>query len=272
MTALVEALWTAEPTTNFRQRKRLSRSSHNRRKPLYQAVFATLSSRRTARTAALNCINLGKIIDPACGCGNFMIVTYEELRKLELEILKVYRGGTRQLVLDISSLVKVNVGQFYGIECEDFPCQIAQVGMWLMDHKMNNLVSDEFGKYYARLPITQSATIIHGNALRIDWESVVPKEELRYILGNPPFVGASMMSAEQKAEAVAIFGKIKLSNSIDYVGAWYHKAAQYIQDTQIHVAFVSTNSITQGEQVAPLWGKMFDTYGVHIDFGYRTFK
>jgi len=113
---------------------------------------------------------------------------------------------------------------------------------------------------------------VHGNALRLDWEDVVPRRELAFILGNPPFLGASMMSAEQKADAVAIFGKIKLSNSIDYVGAWYHKAAQYIQSTQIRVAFVSTNSITQGEQVAPLWGKMFEEYDIHIDFAYRTFK
>ena len=212
-----------------------------------------------------------KFLDPACGCGNFLIITYRELRTLELEVLRM-KNSTNQLTIDITPLLKVNVEQFYGIEYENFPCQIAQVGMWLIDHQMNMRVSDEFGLYHARLPLTQSATIVHGNALRIDWEDVVPKRELAYILGNPPFVGASMMSAEQKADAVAIFGKIKLSNSIDYVGAWYHKAAAFIQDTYIRVAFVSTNSITQGEQVAPLWGKMFDEYGVHIDFAYRTFK
>ncbi len=211
-----------------------------------------------------------KFLDPACGCGNFLIVTYRELRKLELEVLRMKIGTGK--VPDIKSILKVGVEQFYGIEYEDFPCQIAQTGMWLADHQMNMLVSEEFGEYIARLPLTASATIRHGNALRIDWEDVVPKQELSYILGNPPFVGASMMSAEQKSDAVAIFGKIKLSNSIDYVGAWYHKAAEYIQGTPIRVAFVSTNSITQGEQVAPLWGKLFDSYGIHIDFGYRTFK
>ena len=213
-----------------------------------------------------------KFLDPACGCGNFLIITYRELRLLEFEILKMRNGFTRQRILDISPLLKLNVEQFYGIEREDFPCQIATVGMWLIDHQMNLRVSEHFGQYYARLPLTQSATIVHGNALRIDWESVVPKDELSYILGNPPFIGASMMSATQKADAVAIFGKIKLSNSIDYVGAWYHKAAAYIRDTAIKAAFVSTNSITQGEQVAPLWGKMFGEYNAHIDFGYRTFK
>jgi len=214
-----------------------------------------------------------KFLDPACGCGNFLIIAYRELRKLELEVLKKKVGKSAQLKIDILwNLLRVNVGQFYGIEYEEFPCQIARVGMWLTDHQMNLEASDLFGCYYARLPLVQSATIVHGNALRMDWESVVPKAELSYVLGNPPFVGASMMSPEQKADAVAIFGKIKLSNSIDYVGAWYHKAAAYIKNTSIRVAFVSTNSITQGEQVAPLWGKMFDEYKVNIDFGYRTFK
>jgi len=220
-----------------------------------------------------------KFLDPACGCGNFLIITYRELRLLELEIMAMLFGRStggkptnRQLMLDVSLMMKVSVEQFYGIECEDFPCQIATVGLWLMDHQMNLRVAEQFGQYHARLPLTQSATIVHGNALKLDWTSIVPKSELSFILGNPPFVGASMMSAEQKSDAVAIFGKIKLSNSIDYVGAWYHKAAAYIQGTPIKVAFVSTNSITQGEQVAPLWGKMLDEYGVHIDFGYRTFK
>jgi len=212
-----------------------------------------------------------KFLDPACGCGNFLIITYRELRMLELEVLRM-KHSSQQLMIDFTNLLKVNVEQFYGIEYEGFPCQIAQVGMWLIDHQMNMRVSDEFGMYHARLPLTQSATIVNSNALRMDWEDIVPKHELSYILGNPPFVGASMMTKEQKEDAVAIFGKIKLSNSIDYVGAWYHKSAMMIQNTNIRVAFVSTNSITQGEQVAPLWGKMFNDYGVSIDFAYRTFK
>ena len=218
-----------------------------------------------------------KFLDPACGCGNFLIVTYGKLRELEFEILKMKLSESAYAQVrfgenPLEGEILVNVNQFYGIEYEDFPCQIAQVGMWLMDHQMNNRVADHFGIPFVRLPLRASATIVNGNALRLDWTEIVPKHELSYILGNPPFVGASMMSAEQKNDAVAIFGKIKLSNSIDYVGAWYHKAAAYILGTAIRVAFVSTNSITQGEQVAPLWGKMFDTYGVHIDFSYRTFK
>ena len=218
-----------------------------------------------------------KFLDPACGCGNFLIITYRELRRLELEVLKMKlsqfaykQGGWWEKSLEKE--IRVNVNQFYGIELEDFPGQIAPVGMWLMDHQMNNVVAEHFGLPFVRLPLTKSATIVHGNALRINWESVVPKSELSYILGNPPFVGASMMNSEQKNDAVAIFGEIPRSNSLDYVGAWYHKASVYIQETTIKVAFVSTNSITQGEQVAPLWEKLLVKYNIQIIFGYRTFK
>lgn len=214
-----------------------------------------------------------KFLDPACGCGNFLIITYRELRILELEILKM-KASTSQLILDISFLLKVNVEQFYGIEYEDFPCQIAQVGMWLMDHQMNLRVADQFGSYYARLPLTQSATIVNGNALRIDWEEVVPKHELSYILGNPPFVGARMMAqgSQQKREVEDIFGNIKDVQDLDYVTCWYKKAAEYIQGTNIEVGFVSTNSICQGAQVPILWGVLLDEHHVHINFAHQTFK
>ncbi len=166
-----------------------------------------------------------KFLDPACGCGNFLIITYRELRKLELEVLKM-KINTNQLVIDISPMLKVTVEQFYGIEYEDFPCQIATVGMRLIDHQMNLRVSDHFGTYYARLPLTQSATIVHGNALRIDWESIVPKHELSFILGNPPFVGYKYASPCQKSDLSAVFensnGKATLK--IDYVAGWYYKA------------------------------------------------
>jgi type I restriction-modification system DNA methylase subunit len=145
-----------------------------------------------------------KFLDPACGCGNFLIITYRELRILELELLKM-KVNTNQLMLDMSALLKVNVEQFYGIEYEDFPCQIAQVGMWLMDHQMNIRAAEQFGMYYARLPLTQSAMIVHGNALTIDWESVVPKRDLSYILGNPPFVGYSLQNIEQKADILSVY-------------------------------------------------------------------
>jgi hypothetical protein len=215
-------------------------------------------------------------LDPACGCGNFLIITYRELRLLELEILKM-QYSSQQLILDVSMLLKVGVEQFYGIEYEDFPCQIAQVGMWLIDHQMNLRVSEQFGQYYARLPLIQSATIVRGNALRIDWERVIPSRELAYILGNPPFVGYSNQSAEQKADILSVYvdgnGKpFKTAGKIDYVAAWYCKAAKYMAGTNIRAAFVSTNSITQGEQVAAVWQPLFDMFGIHIDFGYRTFK
>lgn len=214
-----------------------------------------------------------KFLDPACGCGNFLIITYRELRRLELEILKM-KVNSNQLMLDVSSLLKVNVSQFYGIEYEDFPCQIAQVGMWLMDHQMNNQVADLFGMYYVRLPLTQSATIVHGNALRLNWEDVIPKYELSYILGNPPFIGARMMEqgGQQKREVEETFGKIKDVQDLDYVTCWYKKAAEYIQNTYIEVGFVSTNSICQGSQVPILWGVLLNDLHVHINFAHQTFK
>ncbi len=209
-------------------------------------------------------------LDPACGCGNFLIITYRELRLLEFEVLKMIYDN-KQLTL-INLLCKVSVEQFYGIEYEEFPCQIAQVGLLLMKHQMDKQVSHSFGLNLIDFPIKESAHIVHGNALTIDWEDVVAKEGLDYIIGNPPFIGSSMMNETQKKEAVNIFGKIKLSNSIDYVGAWYHKAAALIQNTFINCAFVSTNSITQGEQVQPLWDKLIHKYDVNINFAYRTFN
>lgn len=212
-----------------------------------------------------------KFLDPACGCGNFLIITYRELRLLELEILKM-KTNTGQLSLDISAMLKVNVGQFHGIECEDFPCQIAQVGMWLMDHQMNLRVADQFGMYYARLPLTQSANIVHGNALRTDWNEVIPAEGLSYILGNPPFVGARIMNPEQKDDVLHVFGDTKNAGNLDYVCCWYKKAVEVMQrNRNIATAFVSTNSISQGDQVAILWKPFFEQ-GIHINFAYRTFR
>lgn len=214
-----------------------------------------------------------KFLDPACGCGNFLIITYRELRLLELEILKM-KINTGQRHLDISSMLKVNVCQFYGIEYEDFPCQIAQVGMWLMDHQMNLRVAEQFGQYYVRLPLTQSATIVHGNALRLNWEDIIPAGELSYILGNPPFMGARMMEqgGTQKREVEEIFGDIKNVQDLDYVTCWYKKAAQFIQGTNTEVGFVSTNSICQGEQVPILWNILINDMHIHIKFAHQTFK
>lgn len=210
-----------------------------------------------------------KFLDPACGCGNFLIVTYRELRLLELEILKM-KVNTSQMVLDITPLLRVNVEQFYGIEYEDFPCQIAQVGMWLVDHQMNMRVSEQFGCYYTRLPLTQSATIVHGNALRIDWESVVPKRELSYILGNPPFVGHQWRTAEQQDDMKHVYKDATKSGKLDYVCCWYQKAVEFMAGTLIRAAFVSTNSIVQGESVAAMWKPIFEQ-GFEITFAYTPF-
>jgi hypothetical protein len=211
-----------------------------------------------------------KFLDPACGCGNFLIITYRELRTLELEVLRM-KSSSVQLVTDISPMLKVNVEQFYGIEYEDFPCQIAQVGMWLTDHLMNIKASEMLGQYFARLPLSQSATIIHGNALRIEWESVVPKGELSFILGNPPFNGARWMNTAQKDDMLHVFGNLKGVGNIDYVTAWYKKAADIMINTNIQAAFVSTNSIAQGEQVAILWKPLMGR-NIYINFGIPTFK
>ena len=176
--------------------------------------------------------------------------------------------STDQFVIDITPLLKVSVEQFYGIEYEDFPCQIATVGMWLIDHQMNLRVSEQFGQYYARLPLTQSATIVHGNALRIDWADIVPRRELSYILGNPPFVGNRYLNDAQREDLVPFFPNNK---TMDYVTAWYVKASEYILTTNIKCAFVSTNSISQGEQVSLLWKPLIEK-GIYINFGIPTFK
>jgi hypothetical protein len=211
-------------------------------------------------------------LDPACGCGNFLIIAYKELRLLELEVLKMLIDTGGQQIMDIQYHCKINVDQFYGIECEEFPCQIAVVGMWLIDHQMNTLVSEYFGQYFARLPLEHSATIVNGNALRIDWEHVVPKNQLNYILGNPPFVGARLMNTQQKDDIAEVFGTVKGFNNLDYVTAWYFKAAKFINLTTIEVAFVSTNSISQGLQVPILWRPLTEQYAIDIRFAYRTFR
>ena len=209
--------------------------------------------------------------DPACGSGNFLTETYISLRRLENEALKlIYADQISWDVLD--NVIKVSIGQFYGIEINDFAVTVAKTALWIAESQMMKETEEVLNTNLSFLPLKSYANIVEGNALQMDWESVVPKEKLNYIMGNPPFVGASMMTAEQKTEAVAIFGKGARVNSIDYVGAWYYKAANMVQGTAIRVALVSTNSITQGEQVAPMWKKLFSEYGIHIDFAHRTFR
>ena len=209
-------------------------------------------------------------LDPACGSGNFLTETYISLRRLENEALEEITKG--QIMLDLGDVIKVSIGQFYGIEINDFAVAVAKTALWIAESQMMKETEDIVHQNLEFLPLKSYANIVEGNALRTDWESVVPKDKLNYIMGNPPFVGASMMTSEQKNDAVAIFGKIKLSNSIDYVGAWYHKAAELMQGTKIRAALVSTNSITQGEQVAPLWDKLVNQLNIEIDFAYRTFR
>ena len=212
-----------------------------------------------------------KFLDPACGCGNFLVITYRELRLLELEILRA-SNKTGQRVFDVREIIHLDVDMMYGIEYEEFPARIAEVAMWLIDHQMNMQISNEFGQYFVRLPLKKAAKIVHGNALNVDWESVVSKNELSYIIGNPPFIGKKEQKPEQKADMEKVFANIKGSGVLDYVTAWYLKAAHYIQDTKIKVAFVSTNSIVQGEQVGLLWSLMFNKYKIKIHFAHRTFS
>jgi len=259
-----------------------------------------------------------KFLDPACGCGNFLVITYREMRLLELEILRAL-NKTGQQFLDVDSIILLNVDQFYGIEYEEFPARIAEVAMWLMDHQMNMLISNEFGQYFARLPLNKAAKIVHGNALQIDWNDLVKnqilellanetivtlkepafeyttvniktqnlniidernKETIRidvhnrfdYIMGNPPFVGKSMQNEEQKADMEKVFAGYKGTGVLDYVAAWYLKAAKLIQGTKTKVAFVSTNSISQGEQVGILWNILFNQHNIKIHFAHRTFR
>lgn len=211
-----------------------------------------------------------KFLDPACGCGNFLVISYRELRLLEIEVIAQLMG--KEMAMDILTEIKVNVNQFYGIEIEEFPAQIAQVAMWLTDHQMNMKVSETFGQYYARIPLTTAASIHNTNALTTDWESIVPKNELSYILGNPPFLGARVMNKRQKDEVKNTFENMNNCGNLDYVTCWYKKAARYMKGTNIEAAFVSTNSITQGEQVPVLWRELINKHGIIINFAHHTFK
>ncbi len=212
-----------------------------------------------------------KFLDPACGCGNFLVITYRELRLIEFEVLKAL-NKSGQSFLDISQILWINVDQFHGIEYEEFPARIAEVAMWLIDHQMNMLVSSEFGQYFVRLPLKKSAKIVHGNALSVDWENIVPKSELTFIIGNPPFIGKQLQNEAQKRDMNFVFGDNKVSNLLDYVTAWHYKAAQFIHGSKIKVAFVSTNSITQGEQAGALWNLLFEKFKIKIHFAHRTFS
>ena len=244
-------------------------------KPLFLdelwAEFESIKNNKNKLPEFHKKISLLKFLDPACGCGNFLVITYRELRLLEISVLRAL-NKTGQGFLDVSQIIWLDVDMMGGIEYEEFPARIAEVAMWLIDHQMNMLISNEFGQYFARLPLKKSAKIVHGNALQVDWETVVPKEQLSYIIGNPPFIGKKEQKPEQKADMVRVFANIKGIGVLDYVTAWYLKASQLIQNTKIKVAFVSTNSIAQGEQVGLLWKILFDIYKIKIHFAHQTFR
>lgn len=210
-----------------------------------------------------------KFLDPACGSGNFLTETYISLRRLENEAIKltIDKG---QLMFDTGDVIRVSIGQFYGIEINDFAVTVAKTALWIAESQMMHETEEIISKSLDFLPLKSYANIVEANALRIDWETVVPKSELNYIMGNPPFVGARLMSDGQKADVFSVFDGVKNNGNLDYVSCWYKKAADLMTGTEIRTALVSTNSITQGEQVAILWKNLFQS-GVHIDFAYRTF-
>jgi len=239
----------------------------------FETIKADKSTRRQARLQEFqDKLSKLRFFDPACGCGNFLVIAYRELRKLELEVLLELHGAQHEMSLDaVNQLSKLNVHQFYGIEIEEFPARIAEVALWLTDHQANVALSQAFGQMYQRLPLRASPHIHVGNALRLDWRTVLPPDQCSFILGNPPFVGKKEQNADQKADMELIFSQVKGAGVLDYVCGWYIKAAQYIQGQPIRVAFVSTNSITQGEQVGIIWKELLDRYHVHIHFAHRTF-
>jgi len=214
-----------------------------------------------------------RVLDPACGCGNFLVIAYRELRRLEIEVLhRLYQVGQSNRVIDVKDLVYVDVDQFYGIEIEEFPAQIAQVALWLTDHQMNQLVSEEFGQYFARLPLTKAPNIVNGNALQVEWSTLVEPSMLSYIVGNPPFIGKKEQTPAQKAEVMTIFAQTKGAGVLDYVSCWYRRSVDVMErNPNVQAALVSTNSITQGEQVGVLWGHLL-ARGVQINFAHRTFQ
>ena len=216
-----------------------------------------------------------KFLDPACGSGNFLTETYISLRRLENETISLLHQG--QIVLDVGNPIQVSIGQFYGIEINDFAVTVAKTALWIAESQMMKETEDVVHMSLDFLPLKSYANITEGNALRIEWTDVIPNHQLNYVMGNPPFVGYSLQSKDQKSDILSIYtdekGKpYKTAGKIDYVSGWYFKAAQLMQGTNIRTAFVSTNSITQGEQVASVWKPLYDCFGIHIDFAHRTFQ
>lgn len=215
-----------------------------------------------------------KFLDPACGCGNFLVIAYRELRRLELEILKLLHDfDKRGKELDLGELAKlsrVDVDQFYGIEIGEWAVRIAETALWLTDHQMNTELTLAAGNLFQRIPLRAAPHILCANALRIDWNKLLPAQQCSYVLGNPPFVGAKFQQSGQKSDVQLVAGRVKDRGLLDYVTMWYFRAAEYIAGTPVRCAFVSTNSISQGEQVGILWSELF-ARGIKIHFAHRTF-
>ena len=244
-----------------------------------RAEFERVRKRRgRGRLAALRQFQakLGGLtfFDPACGCGNFLIIAYRELRLLEIEVIQEIRDATAatgQAVLDAAWQSVVDVDQFYGIELGEFPARIAETALWMMDHIMNNRLSLEFGQTFVRIPLEKSPHIVHGDALETDWSGLLPSGDCSFVLGNPPFVGAKYQTAEQRAQVRGIAALGKSGGTLDYVSAWFIKAGEYLKGSRARIGFVATNSITQGEQVAQLWPVLFGRCKLEIAFAHRTF-
>ena len=237
--------------------------------------FERIKKRKTNRKKELRAFQerLGKLtfFDPACGCGNFLIIAYRELRRLELEVLKaIYPTSQREL--DVDFLSKIDVDQFYGIEFSEFPCRIAETALWMMDHIMNNELSLVFGQFFARIPLKKSPHILHADALETDWNTHIPAAQCDYVFGNPPFGGSKYQAKEQRTQIRRIAALGGSGGSLDYVAGWFLKAGEYVQKSRTQIAFVATNSLTQGEQVGMLWPLLFDRYKLKTAFAHRTFS
>ena len=241
-----------------------------------RAEFERLKARRdTGRRNSLLAFHekLGKLrfFDPACGCGNFLVIAYRELRELEIGLLIELNPPGQQTFFDVSMLSNIDVNQFYGIEIFEFPTRIAEVALWMMDHIMNNKLSLAFGDYYARIPLKASPHIHNADALEIDWSTVIRSDQCSFVFGNPPFAGAKYQSPEQRAQVLRIAQHAGTEGTLDYVTAWFLKAGEYVHGGTASIGFVATNSITQGEQVAQLWPSLFNNYRLEIAFAHRTF-
>ncbi|MEO6715808.1 MAG: DNA methyltransferase [Novosphingobium sp.] len=241
-----------------------------------RAEFGKLKALRIGKIARLtefqNSLSKLRFLDPACGCGNFLVIAYRELRSLELEVLTEIFAGEDQLMLDVSALSKVDVDQFAGIEISEFASRIAETAMWMMDHIMNSRLSLAFGKSYVRIPLSKSPVIKHADALAISWDSVLSPDACTHILGNPPFIGHAWRDKDQQAGMHRVWGRDGQVNRLDYVTCWFKLATEYAQKNRaIKIAFVSTNSICQGEQASILWPPLFRS-GARIFFAHRTFE